>query len=104
MKKNIEPYDLHVNDFGWNPNGWNLISIPVTANFIKKIPKTILMKHPSLITKRLVSSTAATMTSTTSARSIRTVNGETIGFMPSKTRTLWLNATAICMPTTCPPP
>ena len=36
MKKNIEPYDLHVNDFGWNPNGWNLISIPVTANFINK--------------------------------------------------------------------
>ena len=36
MKKNIEPYELHVNDFGWNPNGWNLISIPVTANFINK--------------------------------------------------------------------
>ncbi len=35
MKKNIEPYDLHVNDFGWNPNGWNLISIPVTANYIE---------------------------------------------------------------------
>ena len=29
IKKHIEPYDLHVNDFGWNPNGWNLISIPV---------------------------------------------------------------------------
>lgn len=36
MKKNIEPYDLHVNDFGWYPNGWNLISIPVTMNFINK--------------------------------------------------------------------
>ncbi len=36
MKKNIEPYELHVNDFGWNPNGWNLISIPVTANYINK--------------------------------------------------------------------
>lgn len=36
MKKNIEPYDLHVNDNGWNPNGWNLISIPVTADFINK--------------------------------------------------------------------
>jgi len=31
MKKHIEPYDLHVNDFGWNPNGWNLISIPVNV-------------------------------------------------------------------------
>ena len=34
MKKHIEPYELHVNDFSWNPNGWNLISIPVTANYI----------------------------------------------------------------------
>jgi hypothetical protein len=43
MKKHIEPYDLHVND-GWDPNGWNLISIPVTANYIEMQEDT--QDHP----------------------------------------------------------
>lgn len=42
IKKHIEPYELHVNDFGWNPNGWNLISIPVDVPRVstQRVPDT----------------------------------------------------------------